>query len=273
MGASLPAAVRLEPRNPPSTLAHPSREGRDRRRRWAACLGAAFLLCASACESDARKSWSGSGRVVVAPVNLTVEFDHELEDSLKPIHDEIVRQLQQQPRARVAIIFEPEARALWHECLGIVRSSSELPNSLETALAVFARELGDHDEFDLLLIPSLAWRHARVTGRTARWDGVKRRVSVRGAPRSRPDADANLFQNGLAETTGLSLHISALTPTGTMVHRGWGGLDIVHDVVPGGRRGSGRATLVLRRNPLKEPAHLREGVALALGPYGATQGP
>ncbi len=236
------------------------------------CLGAAVLASTAACSwHNTTPGSAPANRVVVAPVNLAIKFDPALEDSRKPIQDEIVRQLQERPRARVAIIFEPEAHSLWNECLAIVGSSSHLPNTLDTTLEVFAQELVHHADFDLLLVPSLAWRNARVTGRTARWDGVSRRVSVLGKSRSRPDS--RKLQGGLAETTGLSLHIAALTPSGRIVHQGWGGLDIVHDVIQGGRRRSGEVELVLRRNPLEEPAHVREGVALALGPYVAAPGP
>ncbi len=209
-------------------------------------------------------------RVVVAPVDLVVEIDLQLDEAAQRVHAEIVRQLQAQPGARVAEIFEPEAHALWRECLSIVTSSGELPRTLDTTLEVFARELTHHDDFDLLLVPSLAWRDARIAGHTARWDGVRRRLSLRGLPRSGSSPGANGdFQivKGLSETTGLSLHISALTPTGRLVYSGWGGLDLVHDLRLRGRSGSDQTTLVLQPDPLDDPEHVREGVRLALGPY------
>ena len=95
-------------------------------------------------------------------------------------------------------------------------------------------------------------------------------MTVRGPITASPDgATSGEYQivSGLAETTGLSLHISSLTPTGRMAYEGWGGLDLVHDIVPAERVGSGRPRLVLQPDLLEDGAHVAEGVGLALGPY------
>ncbi len=234
-------------------------------------LVAAALPCLLACGHAS----SGPGpllleRVVVAPMNLAVELGPELQESGERVQDEILRQLKARPGVRLAVIFEAEAHALWRECLSIVSSSEDLPKTLNSTLSVFARELVRHDDFDLLLVPSLAWRDARIAGNNARWDGVRRRVTVRGPITASPDgATSGEYQivSGLAETTGLSLHISSLTPTGRMAYEGWGGLDLVHDIVPAERVGSGRPRLVLQPDLLEDGAHVAEGVGLALGPY------
>ena len=47
------------------------------------------------------------------------------------------------------------------------------------AYALFARRIADQVEYSAIVFPSLVTRAARLSGQTAAWDGVRRRVEGR----------------------------------------------------------------------------------------------
>jgi hypothetical protein len=208
-------------------------------------------------------------------VNLALELPPELEDAVDPVHAEIIQQLRAQG-ARVAVVWPPDAALLWRAALAAVRASPELPDDLATAAGVFARGLGEEADFDLLVMPSLAIREARLSGNTARWDGVQRRLSVRGrtpaAGRSYSLLEPGsvepgvVVQPGRARISGLSLHVLVVTPEGRPLHQGWGGLDLLQDALATAGAG-GSLVLAPRLELLERPDHVSEGVRIALAPY------
>jgi hypothetical protein len=206
-------------------------------------------------------------RVVVAPLNLALRLAPDLEDAVEPVEAEIIRYLQFQG-AKVAVIWPPDAWALWRGSMETVRASESLELNLETASRAFTRELSEHADFDLLVMPSLVYRKASVEGRTARWDGVRRKISVRTRTASGGSVVSAEWKGRI---TALSLHALVFTPEGHAVFQGWGGLDVVHDAVlePGGN--AGRSFLQLQRELLEKPEHVREGVGLALEPDAFTR--
>jgi hypothetical protein len=213
---------------------------------------------ASRWDDDA--SAAGSVRVVVAPLNLALRLAPDLEDAVEPVGEEIIRYLQSHG-AKVAVIWPPDAWSLWRASMQAIQGSESLTLDLETAARVFVRELTEHADFDLLLMPSLVYRKARVNGRVARWDGVRRKISVRTRTPTGASVVAAEWQGRI---TALSLHALVFTPEGRRVFQGWGGLDLVHDAVLEREGNPGRAFLRLQRQLLESPEHVREGVALAL---------
>lgn len=201
----------------------------------------------------------GSARVVVAPLNLALRLDLDLEEVVEPVADEIIRHLQSLG-ARVAVIWPPDAWSLWRDSMAAAGGEERHAPDLETAAAAFVRALSEHAEFDLAVMPALVYREARVVGRYARWDGVRRRVSVLTRATGDPDVPAAGWKGRI---TGLSLHVLAYTPDGRRTHQGWGGIDLVHDAVvaPGGS--PGHSFLRLQKDLLGNPDHIHQGVALA----------
>ena len=76
------------------------------------------------------------------------------------------------------MIWPDDARGLWRDSMLAIQGSGSGAPDLEAAAGVLVRALSEHADFDLLLMPSLVYRKARVTGRHAHWDGVRRRVTL-----------------------------------------------------------------------------------------------
>jgi hypothetical protein len=169
----------------------------------------------------------GSARVVVAPLNLAVQLAPDLEDAVDPVQNEVIRYLQRQG-VRVAVIWDPDAWTLWRDAEAAVQKSRHSPPELAQVASVFSHELANHADYDLIVFPSLVYRDARVEGRIAQWDGVRRRIRFRarsGAAigRAQPIPDPVVSTDRGANTvvpqwrgriTGLSLHALVFTPEG-----------------------------------------------------------
>ena len=247
----------------------------------------AILLLSAGCRSpqprvvDLDRGGAGTLRVVVAPLNLPIQLAPDLEDAVDPVTQELIRYLQAHD-GRVSVIFGPDAWNLWRDSAEALQKGREEPPDLAAVASVFSRALSKESDFDLLVLPSLVYRDARVTGRVAQWDGVRRRIRFRirsAAPRgSAPSIADPVDSSNLSvaepvapdyrgQITGLSLHALVFTPEGRGVFQGFGGLDLVHDTVQK-REGSGDDSFLrLHAKLLDNPEHVREGIALALDPY------
>jgi hypothetical protein len=202
-------------------------------------------------------------RVVVAPSNLAVQMPPDVDLFVEPVQHELIRYFQAH-RARVAVIFEPDAWALWRVSTATLLTSEPGEVGLDAAAAAFAVALRPHADYDLLVLPSLVFREARVVGRLVEWDGVRRRLAVR--PAEVPTIEGyTTGWNG--RFTGLSLHVMLLTPEGSRVFQGWGGIDLVHEAVVS--RGESRADPALLPDGEATPdaGYVAEAVALALDSY------
>jgi hypothetical protein len=244
---------------------------------------AAVLLLTGGCRSpqprvvELDRGGTGTLRVVVAPLNLPFQLALDLEDAVDPVTQELIRYLQEHD-ARVSVIFSPDAWALWRDSTAAVQKKGPEPPDVATVASVFSRALAKEADFDLLVFPSLVYRDARVMGRHAHWDGVRRRIRFQ-IPSGVPIGRAQSIPDPLASTdlgpapeyrgqiTGLSLHALVFTPEGRGVFQGFGGLDLVHDTVQK-REGSGDDSFLrLHLKLLGNTEHVREGIALALDPY------
>ena len=246
---------------------------------------AAILLLTAGCRGleprvvELDRGGTGTLRVVVAPLNLPLQLALDLEDAVDPVTQELIRYLQQND-ARVSVIFAPDAWALWRDSTAAVQKKGSDPPDVAAVASVFSRSLANEADFDLLVFPSLVYRDARVMGRHAHWDGVRRRIRFRipsgvpiGRAQSIPDPLDPTDLGGSpapeyrGQITGLSLHALVFTPEGRGVFQGFGGLDLVHDTVQK-REGSGDDSFLrLHSKILGNTEHVREGIALALGPY------
>ena len=215
-------------------------------------------------------------RIVVAPMNLAVPLGPDLQDAVDPVSWELVRYLQAHG-ARVAVIWGPDASALWSDVEAALSSGGKGPPAVEVVSAAFARAVAAESPFNLLVMPSLVYRDARVEGRMAAWDGVHRRIhftldSNAVAPQAvQPSEDrigGPTFRSFRGKITGLSLHGLVLTAQGKIVYQGFGGLDLVHDVREG--EGAKNSVLRLQSKLLGDVGNVREGIAVALDPYLVT---
>jgi hypothetical protein len=220
-------------------------------------------------------------RIVVAPMNLAVPLWPDLEDAVEPVNDELIRYLQESG-FRVAVIWVPDATALWRDSAAAVQQEREEPPEFAEIAGVFSRLLAREAEFDLLVLPSLVFREAEVQGRFAQWDGVRRRIRFRAssaAPVGRaqpfPDpfnstdrsAPGPLNPEWRGRITGLSVHALLITPQGSAVYQGLGGLDLVHDAIRSSGGSGVESSLRLQHRLLEDSEHVREGISLALRSY------
>ncbi|HXK23291.1 MAG TPA: hypothetical protein VMS55_11510 [Myxococcota bacterium] len=217
---------------------------------------------------------SAGPRVVVAPLNLGVELASDFEDAVPIVELSLIRSLQRRG-ARVAVIWTPDAVTLWRTAVASVAPEGSSAKDYRAAADAFEKRLAQSESFDMLLIPSLALRPAKLSGRTVRWDGVQRRLRVEPAENASLPLDSPVFagEGVVADSalqghvSGLSLHLLALRPGRRALER-WGGLDLVHDAVPPRGPGTSAKELEpkLRHELLEDPLHVDEGVALALDP-------
>jgi hypothetical protein len=234
---------------------------------------AAAALAALACTSARTPSGEqaaaalGSGRTLVAPLNLGLRAPVELKDVDEPVWHELLRYFQAQDR-QVILIAPVDAELVWMDTIAELEQSGAA-HDLPTASAHFARRLGEQLDYELLLMPSLVLRSARVQGRLASWDGVRRRLRVRTTPSNGPIIEIGLLGNhpavwGLTgRVAAASFHIAVLTSDGRFLHQGLGGLDLIQEATLDRRAPRETWQLVLREAPFADVESLRQGIALA----------
>ena len=162
---------------------------------------------------DEGGSAAGALHVVIAPLNLAVRPAPDMEEAVEPVEAEIVRYFQSHG-AKVAVIWPADERWLWRDSMAAIQGSESRALDLETAAGAFVRALDEHADFDLLVMPSLVYRKARVTGWHASWDGVRRRVTLH----TRTVTGENFHTTDWrGQISGLSIHALVFTPEGRRV--------------------------------------------------------
>lgn len=230
---------------------------------------AAVALMLAACSSSPLSSQREAprvGRVVVAPLNLALRTPPELEDVTEPVEHAILGYFQGRDR-RVTRLAASDADILWYQVTSELERSGS-PVDLSTASAAFARRLAEHTDYELLVMPSLLVRAARVLGRHASWDGVRRRLEI-----SHLEDGSTLVgwsSGGAIEFVGYtgniaaaSLHVAVLTAAGEPVHQGLGGLALIQALRHDDARPHDAWALGPREQPFDDPDALREGVRVA----------
>jgi hypothetical protein len=203
--------------------------------------------------------------VVVAPLNLVIGTPTELDGQGERVWHELLRHFQSLDK-RVSVISPISAERLWLEAT-LDLDLSDPRRALEIGRARFAKQLAEHRAYDVLVLPSVVLRPARLHGVYASWDGVQRFVP--GGPDMIDPGLATVLQSpGGLEVTGLrgrvaaaSLHVAVLRPDGARLYEGIGGLDLIQEVERDRR--TGEWTFAMRPEPFGDSEHLREGVERA----------
>jgi hypothetical protein len=232
-------------------------------------LAAAALACAGAPTPSAEQAATslGSEGVLVVPLNLALRVPAELRDVGEPVWHELLRHFQAQDR-HVSVIAPVDAELLWMDTMAELEQPG-VTLDLPTASAHFARRLAEHTDYGLLLMPSLVLRSARIHGRHAYWDGVRRRLHVRGAPMYGPIIEIGLPGNnpqmwGLSgRVSAASLHVALLSSDGRFVYQGLGGLDLIQEASLDRHAPRETWQLVRREAPFADVESVRQGIALA----------
>jgi len=224
-----------------------------------ACAALSALACASAAPAPVTP---GLSRVVLAPLNLGGRTAPELAGSEGAVWDELLRYLHAQD-ARVRIIDRADAAALWREAAAEVARGGEALGHRAIS-ARFALRLREQVDYDVLVLPSLVLRGARIGGRRATWDGTRRKLPMR----PRVPADLAYDVSDLARYRGTiaaaSLYVALVGPDGGSLFEGLAGLEVVQQLVRGRRmRGENPWHFEARSDPFADPEGLRAGVERA----------
>lgn len=201
-------------------------------------------------------------RIVVAPLNLAVHSPEELLGQQEPVWRELIGFLETHNEG-VGVLNSGTAGVIWEDTLADM-VKSDTPPELGAALASFARRLADQTPYDVLVVPSLVLRRARVLGEQARWDGVERRLPLL-KPAEYESVDVGSFsvqKRGFrGSISAASLHVMMFEPGGAAVFDGLGGLSVIQEADR--KRAGSPWSLALRANPFDVPDDLREGIARA----------
>jgi hypothetical protein len=205
-------------------------------------------------------------RIVVAPLNLAIRTPSELVGKGEPVWHQLLGHFQALDK-QVAVISPISAERLWLEAR-LDLDLSDRSRALATARSRFAKALAGHRPYDLLVIPSLVLRSARMQGIYAHWDD-SRRVVPGGSVMIDTSAVGFFQPHGSMEVPGLrgkvaaaSLHVAVLRSDGTALYEGLGGLDLIQQVSRDDRRAGGWK-YELRPEPFGDDDNLREGVERA----------
>lgn len=203
-------------------------------------------------------------RVVVAPLNLSLRTPDELLGSAALVWPEILRYLGAQDR-KLSVVEADGAARLWQAAVRDLERSGAAAEP-RAAASRFARLLADHVDYDVLVMPALVVRRARVGGRQAWWDGVRRELPARAPlPLSIDDAIGGVVISGYrGDIAAASLYVAILAADGEPLYEGLGGLDVIQEIARVPRtHDAPEWTLEPRRDAFADAAGLRDGIERA----------
>jgi hypothetical protein len=224
----------------------------------AALLGASAV---SADDSDAL----GDGRVVIVPLNLGVRAATEVEPGVDPVWREILAHFAARQKPATAL-ERKSAGALWSEVMAEVRAK---PNGdVYEAYAIFARRIAEQVDYSAIVFPSLVTRVARIQGKTAAWDGVRREVELAGRDTigTALGSDLVVLSTGVrGEIAAASLHVAVLSPSGDLRFEGAGGLALLQELEDGSAaaKAGAKVAVEMREDAFADRSELREGIETA----------
>jgi hypothetical protein len=229
--------------------------------------GLAWSTIALAAEpSGERPAALGSGRVVLVPLNLAVRAVAEVAPGLAPVWRELLQYCASVAGPVVALEREG-AGSLWNEVMAEMKEEVDR-GDLYAAYGRFARRVAEQAEVDRIVFPTVLTRAARVSGRVAEWDGVRRPVEVPGRPNESidtfPQGKIWLNRHGAqGELAAASLHIAVLSADGQLRFQGTGGLVLLQELSTPKEREGLELSVVMRKDPFTDAASLRHGIAAA----------
>ena len=208
----------------------------------------------------------GSGRVVLVPINLAVRAVAEVEPGLEPVWRELLVYLGSVKHPVIALEREGAA-ALWNEVMAEAKPETG-PDDLYAAYGRFARRVAEQADFGSIVFSTLVTRSARVNGRTAEWDGVRRPLEIPGRLNDSIDTfplgKIWLTRHGAkGELGAASLHVAVLSPEGELGFQGTGGLVLLQKLVSPVDKEDLELSVVMREEPFAAAAQLRQGIAQA----------
>ncbi len=201
---------------------------------------------------------------MVLPVNLTIKTPPEFE----PVLDDMFGAIAGYIRGRgdsIETLSRDDAVARWASSIKAVKKSDALEDNFESAMRVFVTGLAGTHTFNAVIAPSIIYRTTKTRERTAKWDGVFRKMKVVNL--SDQAKKKGLARSFTVDIAGVSLHVMVFEPGGALIFQKYGGLDLAHNVDMTNAEFTMSPTLALKDDLLKESDHLAEGMGEAFDPY------
>lgn len=230
-------------------------------------LGAsAWWLVATAASGEPAAA-SAPGRVIVVPVNLAVRAVPEVQSGIEPVWHALLEYfVAQQPTVALA---RNDAGLLWNEVMADAQKAGD-DKDLYANYARFARRVAEQAPFYRIVFPTIVIHPARLSARTASWDGVHRIVDIPGQFSESIDTyrDGKIWINrhgATGELAAASLHVAVFTAQGELRYEGRGGLVLLQELVapPESKPRELELIAVMRADPFAAPDQLREGIEAA----------
>jgi hypothetical protein len=229
-------------------------------------LGASAWWLAAPAESGASPPAApGASRVVVVPVNLAVRAAPEVEPGLEPVWRGLLAYFASREQ-RVIALDRADAGALWNEVMADAKRAGE--EDLFATYARFARRVAEQAQFETIVFPTVVTRSARLSDRSASWDGVHRLVEIPGqfseSIETFREGKIWLDRHGASgELAAASLHVAVLSPAGELRFQGTGGLVLLQELILPPKPSDAEFAVVMRKDPFAAPDQLREGIEAA----------
>lgn len=238
-------------------------------------LAAALLLAACVTPKlhpyeldEAHIGAPGVETVALLPLNVLAALPPELDDSTRRVTS-VIREHLSACDVKVVRFRLSEARRLWNE---VADGEEEVDDE---RVARYVKRLHATRVFDVLIVPSLVYRDARIRDVTREvvWDGVKRQLELSGYVHKH--GSIHVMTEVRGKTPAVSLHVAVYETTGAKIFDSFGGLDLVHEVDFGAPRRQDldhriplpQVEFRLKEERLRDRTALREGVAMAFTPY------
>jgi hypothetical protein len=203
------------------------------------------------------------GDVLLLPSNVVLPAPPGLE-SAPPLVDEEIRSYLDSHGKRVHSLTNEEAQAEWLASARALKAEvGTAQMDFDGAAATLARRMHAERRFDVLVLPWIALRPAKVRGRSVTWDGVTRTLRVRN-PEGR---NLQVLRDLDTQAAAPSLHVAVYSPDGQKLFEGVGGLDLLHALVIEGEPTRIDAELLPRSQIFAERSSLQEGIAVGFDPF------
>lgn len=204
---------------------------------------------------------------LILPLNVAAVMPDELEHFSPIVWKELEVYLREQGK-QLKTISRQAARTLWLRSVQQARAGENGARAgYDDAASALARELRRRAEFDTLIAPSLFLREARITRRSARWDGVERKLEIDARGFAARSFAASTPLEGAAPAA--SLHVVAFDAQGAKLHDAQGGLELLVRVrvEPKGLAGEPSFDFATRTDLFTNREHVREGIDAAFVPF------
>jgi hypothetical protein len=207
--------------------------------------------------------------IIISPFNVVSSLPPDLEGSTKMVKNAMVEYLEAHGKTVKRMAFRA-GLDLWKASMQEVSDSGQDRN-FENAAKVYARKIGEHLEYDVVIVPSLFVQNAEAHGRAAKWDGTKQMIPLTGDTGA---TQAYMGNMGKIYVRAASIFVHVVDSSGETIHTKRSGLELIQHleniVEKDGQYSGGehlKQDLVDDRPPIDDVERVREGIAAVFVPF------